>query len=308
MNDQQHLLEESEFTFRGFFSKLLHHFWYGGDTVDRRNPRYSNPLDLPFHRFSFPLEYHTGPISDAVSDSLSLSRSLFVYIYCRDNSDTIRVNELLSRPQISDAISSFYVFYPVEATSPEGWRLLTELFFFQALPLLALVRPRGNSLQQSQVFVKHEGVIGETALLSYLTMEHQHNGAAIIAQQDEEFRRAVEEAEANQQTAEQIQRQAMLDDQQRERTVREEYDAIPIPQTGQGIMIKFLFPDGVARTREFPQNGTVRMIFAFVRNFESPHQFAIFAGFPTRQIEESDSPISSICTDRQFIVHIDEID
>ena len=319
MNDQYPLLGEREFSFRSFFSTLISHFFYGeeGSSFQNNfNPHSSSHLltnrSTSNHYISFPFECHPGPIDDAIIDSARLSKSLFLFIYSRDNADTFCVSEVLHAQSIKTIIQQNYLFYPLEATSVEGWKIATSTFKFRSLPLFALIRPRGTSLSQSQIFMKHEGLIGETALLSYISIENQNNNNEdnlIIQQQNEDFRRAVEEAEFNQLTTEELEREARRSEENRIQKINDDFNAIPIPQPGENaIVIKFLFPDNVSRTRNFPENGTLRMLFAFARKFEDTHNFVLLTGFPMQQIEENDNLISSICKDKHFVIHVDEDD
>lgn len=328
MNDQIPLLSERGLSFRSFISTLISHFFYGDDGSSHQNefnPHSSSHLftnGLTANRYiNFPFECHPGPINDAIIDSSRLSKTLFLFIYSRDNSDTFRVNETFQQQSIKTIIQQNYIFYPIEATSVEGWKIATSTFKFRSLPLFALIRPRGTTLDQSQIFMKHEGLIGETALLSYISIENQNliqegnqdNNHAqdnmIIAQQDEEFRRAVEEAQMNQLSTEEIEREARRSERNRMQKIECDFNSIPVPQPGENaIVIKFLFPDNASRTREFPENGTLRMLFAFARKFEGSQNFVLLTGFPMQQIEENDNLISSICKDRHFVIHVDEDD
>lgn len=328
MNDQYPLIGERSFSFRSFLSNLIGHFFYGDEGSSYQNdfnPHSSRHLftnNINTNRYvSFPFECHPGPIDDAIIDSSRLSKTLFLFIYSRDNGDTFIVNDIFQQQSIKEIIQHNYIFYPLEATSVEGWKIATSTFKFRSLPLFALIRPRGTSLAQSQIFMKHEGSIGETALLSYISIENQNlmqegnqnNNHApdnlIIAQQDEEFRRAVEEAQMNQLSTEEIERDARRSEENRIKKINDDFNAIPIPQQGENkIVIKFLFPDNVSRTREFPENGTLRMLFAFARKFEDTQNFVLLTGFPMQQIEENDNLISTVCKDKHFVIHVDEDD
>lgn len=325
MSDHYPLLGERGTSIRSFFSSFINHFLYGDQASSDSNDHIliSNhhpnnhilPSSMSSRYVPFPFECHPGPIDDAIIDAKNLSKSLFIFIYSRDNADTFQVNEIFQLQSIKSIIQQNYIFYPLEATSVEGWKIVTSTFKFHSLPLFALIRPRGTSLSQSQIFMKHEGLIGETALLSYISIENQNlaqednQNNNIIAQQDEDFRRAVEEAELNQLTTEEIEREARRTEENRIQKINDEFNAIPIPQQGEDkIVIRFLFPDNISRTREFPVNGTIRMLFAFARKFEDPQNFILLTGFPMQQLEESDELISSICNDKHFVIHVDEDD
>jgi hypothetical protein len=123
-------------------------------------------------------------------------------------------------------------------------------------------------------------------------------GPGIAAAQDEEHRRALEEAEANTRTAQQIDDDAG--------TVESQFAAIPAPQDRDAaVTIRFVFPDNAARARAFPADAHARWLFAFARKFVHPRRFVLLAGFPLAEIRDDDTRIGDICSDRSFIVTVD---
>jgi hypothetical protein len=251
---------------------------------------------------------HPGPLENALSDAQTLHRSLFLYIYCKENPSTQTVNLVLD--SMAHEIERGFVFLALDIAHPEGWSVAHTLKF-QATPVIALVRPRGTSLAQSIVFVKHDGLIGEAALLSYVTIELSRDGTLILAQ-DAEFERAVAEAETNQRRTEElaadteIEEDALFDAR---RAIEREYLSIPLPtEKAETVTIRFQFPDNTSLVRRFFQGGPVRWLFIFVRKFVFPKQFVLLTGFPLAAIPEDDSVIGALWRDRSFIVTVEYAD
>jgi hypothetical protein len=210
------------------------------------------------------------------------------------------MSALLGLESVSWQMESHFVFLPLDISHPEGWNCAHELHF-RRVPIIAIVQPRGSTLAQSHVFVTHEGAIGEAALLSYMGIAAAR-GAGVVAAQDEEYRRALEEAEANRRTAEQIDEDARNEADAAE----SQFAAIPTPQERDAaVTIRFVFPDNATRTRAFPAEAHARWLFAFARKFVHPRRLVLLTGFPLAEIRDDETAIGDICRDRSFIVTVD---
>jgi hypothetical protein len=226
-----------------------------------------------------------------------------LYIYCKENDLTQKTNELFRTELISREVIEHFVFLPLDIFHPEGWATAHSLGF-RKMPLIALIRPRDGSLESSQIFVKHEGIIGETALLSYLRMENRGDGQ-IIEEQDEEYRQAVQEAEENERRIEDLEQEDFILDQRR-LEIEREFESIPTPvDKAEAVTIRFRFPDGQDQVRKFFRTGPSHQLFAFVRKFMFPREFVLMTGFPLGRIAESGDTIGSLCSDHQFIVYVE---
>ena len=49
-------------------------------------------------------------------------------------------------------------------------------------------------------------------------------------------------------------------------------------------------------------------LFVFVRMFMFPKKFALMTGFPQKALQENGSVMRNECPERQFIVHVEELD
>lgn len=263
--------------------------------------------------FVLPFECHPGPINDALTDAKNLHRSLFLFIYCKENPNTKNVISLLRLDNVAQAIHNSFIFYPQDVTWPEGWAIATQLKF-QELPLIALIRPRGHSLEESNVFVQHEGKLGANALLSFINVEHQNAEAneahGIVQQQNDEFNNAVLQDEINLQQEEEQRRaeeEASRLEQEAKVKVEAEFESLPTPPPNADCCtIKFQFPDSTSQHFKFERNSPIHFIFIFVRKHMFPSNFNLFTGFPRQLITDSDEPISSRYTDKNFIVFVEE--
>lgn len=324
MNDHLPLLNDQNFTPGSFLRNIFNHFLYGDDAFSGIVNNNSSSSRAFFNSFlqqpvlSFPFECHPGPLSEAIIDSINISKTLFLFIYSRDNIDTHNAIEVFRLPSIQDIIQQHFLFYAVEATTIEGWRIANSFFKFKAIPIIALIRPRGTTLSQSQILWKHEGLITESQFISYLSIDNHFQqqtpntnstDTSIVQHQNEEFQRAVEEARQNQRSTEELEQLARESEEIRLKKLNDDYNAIPVPQPGEDmIVIKFLFPDNVSRTREFIHNATINMLFAFVRKFEDIQPFELILNYPMRVINESNELVSTICPDKHFVIHVEETD
>jgi hypothetical protein len=168
---------------------------------------------------------------------------------------------------------------------------------------------RPTSAAACHLVVKHEGIIGESALLTYLAMAVQGD-AHVIDSQDAEYRQAVQEAEENARTTAEIEAAASeheLTIDARRDSVDREFDAILSPSDiAETITIRFHLPGNNTQSRVFYENVTSKSLFAFVRHFVFPSQFTLLLpGFPVVKIEDDDSLVQSVCRDRHFVVYVE---
>lgn len=303
MNNNDHQSDDQQFNFSSLFKLFMYHFRFGDTTSDYVRPGYNeNPRlsDLSF-------DCHPGPIDTVVEDAKNLHKSIFLYIYFIDNDICQKTEELFHIPSISAEIQRSFIFYSISATSSDGYTLATH-FNFTKLPIIALIRPRGHSFSDSSVFLSHEGFITESSLISYISLEHPED-ANIIQNQDQEFLAAVAEAEQNNLRIQEIENQAREDEIRQEnlkKKIEEEYNQLPvIHQNEQCFTIKFHFPDNTERMRTFPINGTIKMIFIFVRYYLFPSDFTLQCGYPLSEINESEDPIETISKSKQFVIFVD---
>jgi hypothetical protein len=309
--DQQELIIEPPLTICNFFARLLHRFIHGNAPYTLHANQFHESRVPPYQ---FPFDCHPGPITDAISDAQNLHRSLFLFIYSQDNPATKPVVSLLQEQSVMTEIRDNFIFLPLDVTWPEGWEIATELQF-KRMPLIALVRPQGQSLAESQVFVTYEGKVGESALLSSMRVEHHERNpdVELIQDQDDEYHQAVlidqenirrtqDEIDAGQTRA--IEMEIM------KRSVDEEFEQIPEPKdSADRAVIRFQFPAGIAtQTRKFSREASVRWVFVFVRKFMFPKEFALFTGFPQTRIEENNRALGEVCPEKQFIVYVQEQD
>jgi hypothetical protein len=284
---------------KGFVARLIHHFKYGSLPFDSSEEL----LAANQHIFQFPFDCHPGPMEAALREAETSHISVFLYIYCKENYLTGQANAVLRSDLVRNQISRNFLFLPLDISHPAGWSA-AHFLHFRSMPLIALLRPRQGSLEASQVCLKHEGLIGETALLSYLTIVNQGD-AAVVAQQDEGFQQAVEEMQENQRSAEELANMNIFIEERR-REIEREFESIPLPSDkAESVAIRFRFPDNHDQMRTFYRNGPVRLLFAFVRKFVFPREVVLMTGFPLIRIAENDDLIDSLCSDRQFVVYVE---
>lgn len=302
--DEQTLIVEQPFSITGFFKKLVHRFNNGnepyGDSVFQIRTDFSSSWGLTY-------DSHPGPVDDAIVDAKNLNRSLFIFVYCKENALTQRTVQILSLPSVAAEISQNFLFLPLDVTTPEGLSVASSLEFHE-LPLIALVRPRGTTLKGSQVFVKHEGKIGESVLISYIRVEHREE-TTMVQQQDDEYTRALEEENARLQRIQEQEDQERIQEEILEAqklSVEEAFEALPPPPvSGERTTVKFQLPDNTTQTRSFPRDGPTSMLHVFVRKFVFPNNFQIRAGFPPILVEEINTPLGDTIRDKQFIAYVD---
>ena len=307
--DEQQLIVEPPCSVCTFFHRLFYRFSNGNAPYCPSQDESHVPQQLPF---SFTFDSHPGPMEDAIADAQNLHRALFVFVFCRENPLTTAVVSVLQRPSVAEEIRENFIFLPLDVTWPEGWRVAAEIGF-DAMPFIALVRPRGSTLWESKVYVKYEGKVGEHTLLSSMRVERTDRNPdnALVRAQDDEFDRAVredEEAEVQRAVA-QIEEQRAAEDEERMRAeVNEAYERLLAEEPTDAATIRFQFPDNQTKTHKFARNGPVRNLFVFARKFMFPRPFVLMTGFPQRQLIESDTAVGDECRERQFIVYVQEDD
>ena len=307
--DEQQLIIEPPLTVCNFFKRLIHRFTNGNAPyVPLSADSYQVPQQLPY---SFSFDSHPGPIEDAISDAQNLHRSLFLFIFCRDNPVTNSVVALLQKNSVSEEIRENFIFLPLDVTWPEGWRVATELEF-KSMPLIAMIRPRGSSLWESKVYVKYEGKVGETTLLSSMRIElnDRNPDIAIMREQDDEYDRALHIDEENRRRNVEAEEEAQRESEGQERERQDVEDAyerlMDLGEGGDVATIRFQFPDNQSRTHKFPRNGPVSNLFVFARKFMFPKAFTLMTGFPKRTLAENENILSEECKEKQFLVYVEE--
>jgi hypothetical protein len=291
-------------TICNFFPRLIHRFTHGNAPYSLHLDSFPGIPPCPFH---FPFDSHPGPIDEAVNDAKNLHRALFLFLYCKDNPITRSVVSVLQRPAIADEIRDFFVFLPLDVTWPEGWHIAASLEFTH-MPLIAMVRPRGTSLAESKIFVTYQGLVGESTLLSSMSVEHQDRNpdTAIIQTQDEEYDQAVIMHQESERVAREAAECREAELESRKCFVEQEFERIPRPDdTADTVTIRFQFPDGTSRTVKFSRKGSLKWIFAYVRKMVFPKEFSLLTGFPQARMEETDEPVQGTFPEKQYVVYVE---
>lgn len=306
--EEQNLMEQPRHGLRNIFKIIYHHFMCGGLPYSISPSQYSLP-------FVFSFDSHPGPIKDAISDAINLHLSLFLFIYSEDNPDTKKVVSLLQKDSIIAEMNSHFIFLPLDVSHPEGWGVACKLSFTE-IPLIAIIRPAGESLEESCIFMKYNGKVEEEELLSSMRIEHNERNnnadAEVVQEQNMEFIQAVNEENENErrQAQEEEERKKAEEEQQsiKER-IDKEFEEIPVVKENEdSVTIKFQFPDNTNRIRKFTKDSPVRLIFVFVRKYIYPKQFKLMTGFPQYALVESDNLIKDVFHEKNFIIHVEEND
>jgi len=304
--DEQHLIIEEPFSIGSFFAKVIHRFKYGntpfnGSVMNIQNS-FSSSWGLGF-------DSHPGSIDEAIIDSKNLNRSLFVFVYCLENPLTHKVINVFLQQSVSDEIRQHFIFLPLDCTTVEGFNFANS-FEFHSLPMIALIRPRGNTLSQSQVFVKHEGYISESVLLSFIRVENRAPQTE-VQQQDDEFSRALVEEQERQRRAEEeeeLEKKMKRRFEEERDEVEKAFQMLPDPsEISDRCTIKFQLPNNQNMTHSFPRDGQTKMLYTFIRKYMFPKQFQLSTGYPPKMIDDTDSIIKDVCKDKQFIIYVQEI-
>lgn len=272
---------------KSFLQKIIKSFHYGKHG--------------PYPSFQF--DIYLGGIKDAIFEAKKQHKILIVYIYCKENYNTDFVNSILNKESISSWIRKHTIFYANDITSVEGWKIATE-FKYEKNPIFAIVQPNGENLRQCNFFLKHEGIIGEAPILSYLSLIQTNDDNELILQQDEEYLRAVQEASENNDISI-IQNEI---NQEELSKIEKEFEELPIPNEKDAVTIKFNFPDNTNKIYKFPKKGETKLLFIFVRKFVFPKSFNLLSGFPLKELNEDNNLISCISPLNNFVVIVDIID
>jgi hypothetical protein len=290
-------MEHPPFSFSGLLSRLLYRFNYG-DTP-------SSPADSSTFRTG-PFASHPGPLKDAISDARSLNRSLLVYVYCADNPASAATDVLFQSAPIAEHLASKFVLYATPATVADGWAVVTGAKF-TALPMFLFVKPAGDTLATSQIFITHEGPVSEEILLSLMESTVMPPvGDHVRAEQDRQFLEAVRQDE---EAAAAIESTAEIEEGERDRVERE-FSELPDlqPTDPEACRVRFRFLDNSQRIRVFPRHGPVAMLFTFARYYQFPNAFALETGYPRKQIREDEGTIEEACGGRQVQIYVVDVD
>ena len=289
-----------------FLRVLRHRYCFGSLPV----PETDQLLRPGCSLFNFPFRSHSGPLDDVISDASHARLNVLVYVYCKENVTTYEVNRVLCSPSVAAEIEQGFMFYAADVTEPDGWAI-AHRSKFHVMPMLILVQTC-SAAARARVFAKIEGSIGEAGLLSYLTMIRGNGDLDLIQQQDEEFRMAVTEAAENEMRVMELEAMARdeqtNEDERRRQVEREFMNITRAKDKSEAVTIRFMFPNIGAQTRVFCESAPTTQVFAFARKFVFPNEFVLKTGFPLVDIVESDDPIRSISSDRQFIVHVEIVE
>jgi hypothetical protein len=249
-------------------------------------------------------------MKDAISDAKSLHRSLFVYVFCNENPVSNAMDKLFQSPGVARLIASKCIFYPISATTADGYSAITGCKF-TSLPLFLLVIPHGDSLKACRVSWVFQGDIAESGLIAAL---ESIRGPApredpIRAEQDRYFLEAVqddvqriEEREWEEQQQELI---AEREDAEKERIERE-FAALPIlsPSQEDVLCVKFHFENNSEKMWVFPRSGSLSMLYIFARKFEYPRTFALKSGFPIAIVPDDETKLNEVFRERNVLIHV----
>jgi hypothetical protein len=249
--------------------------------------------DLPFR-------VNSGPIEAALAEARQAEQPLCVYIYCSENPDCVRMESLFHIDRIAEEIRGNYVFMAMSATTSDGYSTLVSVKF-KKLPVILLVRPTGETIPESTIFLTSEGPVSESVLLRYLQLVHPSEERATIADQNAAFEAAVIEDEARRQS-EEVETEAsesVNDELNDER----EFNTLP-DVCENGCAIKFHFPDNSVQIRVFPREEDVKLLFVFARHFLRSKKFSLYAGYPLKQIERNGDQIGNVAQGGQVLVYV----
>lgn len=261
----------------------------------------------------FPFDTHPGPLNQTIVDAIHQHKSVFVYVFTNDRSLEVQSVTLFENQTVIQSIRNSYLFLPLLVTSSEGFRV-ANFFSYTKLPVIAIIRPDGNSIEDSRIYAQYEGNIDESTLLSTISIERMNNrnnqGNPLINEQNLEYQRAeVEETQRVDREREEERRRAQEEAEriEMEKNVHIDFENLPVPRENEiPITVKFQFPNGSFKTRQFPQDSPLSYLFIFVRKFLYPNQFSLVTGFPSIVLQDSSQLISEVVQSRQFVVLIDQ--
>jgi hypothetical protein len=179
-----------------------------------------------------------------------------------------------------------FVFLPLDVTCPEGWRIASELDFSK-MPLIAFIRPRGTTVDESRIVVTFEGPVGQNPLLRVMISEARH-----VRRESEESDQAADSGSVGDEDARAI--------------VQAEFDALPVAPPGSDIAtVRFRFPDRSVQVHNFLRDEPIAHLFVFARKFMWPREFALLTGAPPVRLEDCTVPLNDVIGERTFIVEVD---
>ena len=301
------MLAATQSPFVAFFETLRRRYFLGGTPAPpsaMSEPDNPNLANLEF-------DVHPGGRFRALSDAVNLNKPIIMYIYCVDNSVSNRMDRIFRAPAIAAKIASDFVFYPMSVTSSDGFETAQDLGF-RMIPCLFIgaadawrgAAARGNFI---------EGEFDEEMLLSAMdsVLARMRNRAAEAErEEDQQIRQEVME-EFRELEQEMQMRESLEEAQQPADEVPlyvRQFEALPelSPTEANVCTVRFHFPDNVERTRVFPRDGSVDMLFAFARYFEEGRAIRLYSavGLAMRELAESDGVISQVSSDAQFVVYV----
>lgn len=313
MNEQAFYVEPP-MTFRNFLPRIWHHI------VNGSSPYLTSPGSIAIN-FGLDFDSHPGPIDEVICNAKENHKSVFLFIFSKNNPFCSQFVEILRQPQISEIFRDNFVFYPVDIAYPDGWRL-ANYFKFTQVPVFSIIRPQGSTFGESHVFLKHQGEITEEDLRSYIAMEVNANQNIREEPNNTEDNHNEENPPINDNIENQLDPSPIPDTQNIEtddgnltssnndvmqEQINQEFDNLPqINDETKCFTVRFIFPNDSPKTHKFPIDGNIHMFFIFVRKFLFPKSFTLFTGFPQQEITDSMQNLSDIFSDSQFIVYVQQ--
>jgi hypothetical protein len=252
--------------------------------------------------FPFAVDIHPGPFSSAQHDAQAMNRNLVVLLYCPDNPCTELCVQQLNKPDVARLLRDAFVFLPVNIYRPDGWGFATRIAF-HTLPMICVVRPRGE-FHPDHVFAMFPHPVTEGDLIATLQLASpQRARADPIAQvQDEEYALALAAAEEHDDLEDGPAPAPAPREPQSRAAVDAAFSALP---SGPGVSVRFMIPGMPAYRHSFPREAPVGCLFVVARKFVWPRGFRLFAGFPQREIFDSEMALSEAFSGGNFVVHVD---
>jgi hypothetical protein len=304
--DEIPMMETPPSSLSKFFSDLFYRFNHGDTPPSPVD--YSNIHAIENPRLTgLDFDLHPGPIKDAIHDSKTLHRFLFVYIYENANPQSPAMDSLFRSPLIARVIHARYLFYAASVTTSDGYSIAIGSKFTE-LPLFLLLRPNGETVRDCRLFASHQGRIDEASIVAMLTaggaqeQVQEEEGDGIRADQD----RAFMEAEAEDvRREEQRVREIEEAEGERDRVEREFAELPELAATDPDVIVcKFKFGDGLEKVKVFQRTGPTAMLHVFVRRFRYPEEFVLRAGFPMREIPDGGDAIADLFHERSVVIYV----
>ena len=303
MSDEE-MLAAAQSPFVTFFETLRRRYFFGGTPAPpsaMSEPDNPNLANLDF-------DVHPGGPFLAFSDATNQNKPIMIYIYCVDNSVSNRMDNIFRRPAVAAKIASDFVFYAASVTSNDGFEL-AQSFGFGMIPYLFIGSAaawRDDTAQGNFI----EGEFDEEMLLSIMDsvlarMRNRPQEAA--PEEEEEVRQEV--SDEFRQLSQEVWGRVSLEEAQQEVPLHvRQFEALPELSASDANVctVRFHFPDNVERTRVFPRDGSVDMLFAFARYFVEGRAVRLYSrvGLAMRELTEGDGVISQVSSDAQFIVYV----